>query len=241
MFIDPKAGECRYEIWLNEVMKRPIRKQAVAEPVSTGRKALSRTRSAVAAADIGSTPPRVNSKWAWHYQVLLGLRERLLKERSEQLAEAAEPLEPHSMDMADSASDEFDHGMALSRLSAEQDALFEVEEALKRILNGTYGLCEETGKSIPEERLKAVPWARFAREVEARLENEGAVRRPHLGALGSVREELPGDLVESEPEKQSPEPEVETLRRIDVPAGRHFHPRKDRGSSNRDSNAGGTT
>jgi hypothetical protein len=64
-----------------------------------------------------------------------------------------------------------------------------VEEALKRILNRTYGLCEETGKPLPVERLKAVPWARFAREVEARLENEGAVKRPHLGALGSVREE----------------------------------------------------
>ena len=138
--------------------------------------------------------PSVNPKWAWHYQVLLGLHERLLKERSEQLAEAAEPLEPHSMDIADSATDQFDHDMALSRLSAEQDALFEVEEALKRILNGTYGLCEETGTPIPAERLNAVPWARFVREVEARLENEGAVRQPHLGALGSVREELSRDL-----------------------------------------------
>src|SRR5438105_6511616 len=50
--------------------------------------------------------------------------------------------------------------MALSRLSVEQDALFEVEEALKRILIGTHGFCEETGKPIPAEHLKAVPWAR---------------------------------------------------------------------------------
>jgi len=220
-------------------MKRPIQKQAVAERVSTRRKAPSSTRRFVAAAGIRSTPPRVNSKWASRYRVLLGLHERLLKERGEQLAQAAEPLEPHSMDIADSATDEFDHDMALSRLSAQQDALFEVEEALKRILNGTDGLCEETGQPIPEERLKAVPWARFAREVEARLENEGAGRPPHLGALGSVREELPGDLEESEleEEKQSPEPEDENLRRIDAPAGRHFHPRKGRGNSN----AGGTT
>jgi len=194
----------------------------------------------VAAAGIGTKSPRVNPKWASHYRVLLGLHERLLKERGEQLAQAAEPIEPHSMDIADSASDEFDHDLALSRLSAEQDALFEVEEALRRILNGTYGVCEETGKPIPEERLKAIPWARFAREVEARLENEGAVRRPHLGALGSVREELSGDLEESELEKQSPEPEDENLRQIEVPAGRHFPP-KDRGSSNHDRNAGGTT
>src|SRR6266545_4858786 len=177
-------------------MKRPVRKQAVAEPDSARRKA--RTRRVVAAAGIGSTMPRVNPKWAWHYQVLLGLRERLLKDRSEQLAEAAEPLEPHSMNIADSATDEFDHDMALSRLSAEQDALFEIDEALKRILDGSYGVCEETGQPVPQERLKAIPWARFAREVEARLENEGAVRLPHLGALGSVREKLSGNLEESE-------------------------------------------
>ena len=184
--------------------------------------------------------PRGNPRWAWHYHVLLGLHERLLKERSEQLAQAAEPLESHSMDIADSATDEFEHDMALGRLSAEQDALFEVEGALKRILNGTYGLCEETGKPIPVERLKAVPWARFVREVEARLEKEGAVRQPHLGAVGSVREEFSGNLGEVEADKQSPESEEENLRHIDVTAGRHFHSSKGPGS-NRDSNAGGTT
>ncbi len=54
-----------------------------------------------------------------------------------------------------------------------------------------------------------------------------------LGALGSVREELSGNLEESELEedKRSPEPEEENLRHIDVPAGRHFHPRKGPGSN----------
>ena len=223
-------------------MKRPKRKQAVAERVSSRRKAPSSTRRILAEAGIGSTMPSVIPKWAWLYQVLLDLRERLLKGRSEQLAQAAEPLEPHSMDIADSATDEFDHDMALSQLSAEQDALFEVEQALKRILIGTYGVCEETGQPIPQERLKAVPWARFAREIEARLENEGAARQPHLGALGSVREELSGNLEEREVEedKQSPEPEEENLPRINVPAGRRFHSSEGPGS-NRDRNARGRT
>jgi RNA polymerase-binding transcription factor DksA len=158
----------------------------------------------------------INPKWAWHYQVLLALRDRLLEERGERRAEAAQPLEPHSMDIADSATDECDHNLALAELSAEQDALYEVDEALKRILNGTYGLCEETGKPIPAARLRAIPWTRFGKEVEVRLENKGLISKPHLGTLASVRGELTGDLEESESEeeKQAPVPEDQSLRQV---------------------------
>jgi RNA polymerase-binding protein DksA len=162
---------------------------------------------------------RINPKWASHYRVLLGLRDRLLKERGEHLAQSAERLEPHSMDIADSATDEFDHDLALSQLSAEQRALYEVDEALKRIRNGTYGLCEETGEPISAARLRAIPWARFAKAVETRLESKGALHRPHLGALGSVRAVLTGDLEESAPEeeKQPPVAQDESLREVSPP------------------------
>ena len=96
-----------------------------------------------------STSPKAataNPKWKWHYRVLLGLRDRLLQARSAQLHAAAEPLDAGVVDVAESATDEFDHDLALSRLSAEQDALYEVEEAIRRIENGSYGICEETGK-----------------------------------------------------------------------------------------------
>jgi len=119
--------------------------------------------------------------------VLLVLRERLLAERQARLTEAAQPLEPHSMNAADSASDEFDHNVALAMLSTEQDALHEIDAALSRIRTGTYGGCEETGKPIPAARLKAIPWTRFARAAEARHEAAGAIRPPRLGALGSIR------------------------------------------------------
>ena len=64
------------------------------------------------------------------------LRDRLIEERSEALSEAAEPVERHSLHQADSATNEFDHELALSQLSAEQDALYEVEAAMRRILDG---------------------------------------------------------------------------------------------------------
>ena len=139
---------------------------------------------------------KIDVRWKWHYGVLLSLRERLLSERCERLSEAAQPLEMHSMDLADSATDEFDHNLTLGQLSAEEDALCEVDDSLHRILNGSYGMCEETGKPIPAARLKAVPWTRFTREVEERLEKEGSVKRPHLGKVGSVCGTVTGDLAE---------------------------------------------
>jgi RNA polymerase-binding transcription factor DksA len=157
---------------------------------------------------------RIDSKWAWHYRVLVGLRERLLKDRGEQLAQAAEPLESYSMDMADSATDEFDHDLALTELSAEQDALYEVDEAIKRILNGTYGICEETCKPIPAARLKAIPWARFIKEVEARLESKGLVRQAHLGKVRSVQEAEAATLAPTQEELDTKEVNMEKVERL---------------------------
>jgi RNA polymerase-binding transcription factor DksA len=138
------------------------------------------------------TPQRIPNRWSWHYQTLTRLRARLLKERAGHLSQAAEPIERASMHRADSATDEFDHEFALSRLSAEQDALYEVDAALRRIVDGGYGVCEQTGRRIPAARLRAVPWTRFREEVEASLERTGAIPRPQLGTLRSVRKESAG-------------------------------------------------
>ena len=128
------------------------------------------------------------AKWRWHWRVLLSLRDRLLRQRGELLHSAADSLEPHSLDEADSATDEFDHNLALAQLSAEQDALYEVDAALHRIADSSYVTCEESGKPIPAERLRASPWTRFTREVEERLEALGAVGRARLGSAATVRE-----------------------------------------------------
>ncbi len=125
-------------------------------------------------------------RWRWHYQKLLALRDRLERDRAQKRTDAGEPLEPYSMDMADSASDDIQHDLSLAELSAEQNLLFEVEEAIRRILAGAYGLCQETGRPIPLARLRVIPWARFSATVEARLEKNGEIPHPHLGSLGSV-------------------------------------------------------
>jgi DnaK suppressor protein len=78
---------------------------------------------------------------------------------------------------ADAGSDAYEKDFALSLLSAEQDALYEIEEALKRIELGSYGVCEMSNKLIPHARLEAIPFARFTVECQQQLEKENRGRR----------------------------------------------------------------
>src|SRR6266436_5872450 len=71
------------------------------------------------------------------------------------------------MHQADAGSDAYDRDFALSLLSQEQDALYEIDQALKRIELGTYGKCEMSGKPIPHARLEAIPFARFTVECQS--------------------------------------------------------------------------
>jgi RNA polymerase-binding transcription factor DksA len=117
---------------------------------------------------------RVNPKWSWHYRTLIQLRARLLNDRAEQISEASQPLEPHSMHLADSATDELDHALAASELDAEEYHLYEIEQAIERILNGTYGICELSGKPVSLARLRAIPWTRFSKKSVATFESRDA-------------------------------------------------------------------
>jgi DnaK suppressor protein len=81
------------------------------------------------------------------------------------------------MHQADAGSDAYDRDFALSLLSQEQDALYEIDQALKRIELGTYGKCEMSGKSIPRARLEAIPFARFTVECQSQLEKQNKASR----------------------------------------------------------------
>ncbi len=130
---------------------------------------------------------RVKSEWKKYYEILLDLRSRLTHQMDDLKKESAEEMSSYSMHMADSGTDNFDRDNALSLLSSDQDAVYQIDEALKRIEKNTYGVCELTGKNIPKTRLNAVPWARYTVDAQARLEKDGAVRqRNKLGSLGTI-------------------------------------------------------
>ena len=77
----------------------------------------------------------------------------------------------------DAGSDAYDRDFALSVLAKEQDALYEIEQALRRIQVGSYGICEISSKKIPQARLEAIPFARLTVECQAQWEKEYGNRR----------------------------------------------------------------
>ena len=179
-------------------------------PVSSGAKAKT-LGQATAASILGNLTAKskspepgikVKPEWQKYYKNLLDLRERLLSQMGSLAKESAEEMASYSLHMADSGTDNFDRDFALSLLSADQDAIYEIEEALKRIEKGTYGVCELTGKNIPKARLDAIPWTRYTVEAQAQLEREGALRSRKLGQLGTVDSSGGVEVAEEEEEPE---------------------------------------
>ena len=146
---------------------------------------------------------------------LLQLRDGMLDSMSgvarDSLRSRAEGSEASAFGMhqADAGSDAYDRDFALSLLSQEQDALYEIDEALKRLELGTYGVCEMSAKPIPHARLEAIPFARFTVECQSQLEKnrrQTRTRQPVTSLFGLTDEEGGGaDSEEEEPAAEAKE------------------------------------
>lgn len=117
------------------------------------------------------------------HQRLLDLRDELLDSTygmaQDTLRNHPEGSEANGsgMHQGDAGSDAYDRDLALNILSKEQDALYEVEEALRRIERGVYGVCEISGEKIPKERLEAIPFCRLTVQRQSEWENIHGKRR----------------------------------------------------------------
>jgi RNA polymerase-binding transcription factor DksA len=71
-------------------------------------------------------------------------------------------LDPaHSSHMAESGSDAFEEDVRLARMESAGDEICEIEEALGRIRDGAYGICEGCRAPVPVARLRAIPYTRL--------------------------------------------------------------------------------
>ena len=91
--------------------------------------------------------------------------EELMKIRGENLGksikDASGDLSGYSFHMADMATDLYDREFSLELAEGEREILYSLDEAIKRVDEGTYGKCDMCGESISKQRLKAMPQARY--------------------------------------------------------------------------------
>ncbi|HEV7678617.1 MAG TPA: TraR/DksA C4-type zinc finger protein [Candidatus Dormibacteraeota bacterium] len=90
--------------------------------------------------------------------------------------EAVQELASYDQHQADQGTETFERERDVSVLQRVEAQLREVEAALERLEAGTYGLCELCGKPIGDERLEAMPAARYCLEDQAIAERDGRLR-----------------------------------------------------------------
>ena len=139
----------------------------------------------------------VPEKYKRYYRLLIDLRSHLtedIERHSEETLKRsskddAGDLSAYGQHMADAGTDTFDRDFALSMVASEQEALAEIDGAIKRINDGTYGICEITQKPIAKERLLAVPFTRYSAEAQKGLERNRLRSRTQAGLFGEMGEE----------------------------------------------------
>lgn len=174
----PKALEMPIEPLIRPGMKwKPLIASGPKAPPSTGIPGVAEL--AVYKAD---PKARMNKKDLDHYRkVLLDKRAELVGDISnmedEALRQNSGSLSTLPQHMAEQGSDTFDQSLSLDLAQVDRHLLKEIDAALSRIDEGTYGICERTGKRIAAERLAELPWARYSIEAAREMERRSSSSR----------------------------------------------------------------
>ena len=89
--------------------------------------------------------------------------------------EASGDHSAYSFHMADQGTDAMEREKAFLFISRDEKYLKQIDDALERVENGTYGICRVTGKEIGHERLEAVPTTNISYEAKVNAEKQGRV------------------------------------------------------------------
>lgn len=110
-------------------------------------------------------------------KLLLAKRAELLgdmeKIETDALRSESGDLSHFPQHMADQGSDSYEQSLSLDLAAADRRLIKEIDDALERISDGVYGLCQRTGKPINVARLSELPWARYSIEAAREIERRG--------------------------------------------------------------------
>ncbi len=104
--------------------------------------------------------------------VLIKMRDELIRDISRRLKETSKNINEDIGDDVDTIFQEKAREFDLILSKREKDKLRLIEEALERIEEGTYGICEECGAKIPKGRLKVMPFAKYCVDCKEMIEKE---------------------------------------------------------------------
>lgn len=107
---------------------------------------------------------------------LLVWKEEILRESRETVTHLQKETENHA-DLADRASSETDRALELRTRDRQRKLISKIDQALRRVEDGSYGYCEETGEPIGLARLDARPTATLSLEAQERHERRERVHR----------------------------------------------------------------
>ncbi len=141
----------------------------------------------------------VPKKWKQYYKLLMEIRAKYSKgisELSEDVLkrndDSTSDMSAHGQHLGDAGSESFERDLAFTILSDEKETLAEIDAAVERMKQGSYGICEITKKPIPEQRLLAIPFTRYSKEGQELMEAEK--RKQKLAARTAMAEASNADL-----------------------------------------------
>lgn len=163
--------------------KKPVKKSSSTKSVAAKETAVVAEAAAKPKTPVQAKGPvKLTAFAVKQRQRLLDLRDELVDAMSGVAGEikdsaSGSDASGSGMHQGDAGSDAYDRDFALSMLAKEQDALYEIEQALKRVDRGVYGICEISGAKIPQPRLEALPFARLTVDCQAKWERDYGTQR----------------------------------------------------------------
>lgn len=155
-----------------ETSKKTSRKSAKKKKTATGLTTRVKTESKPKKIKTGPKPRKIKTLSAAEKKLfiatLLKMKERITGQIATLKGESL--VREDSVNSEEDGTDAFDRQFALNLVSSEHDSLFEIDQALLRLEQGTYGQCESCGKPVEKARLKALPFVRLCINCQAEEE-----------------------------------------------------------------------
>ena len=184
----PKTSTAAKSTASKKEAKAPAKTSGKAETTQSATKKVAETKTKAAPVSVESTTPATSvaapapplvGKWKEVQQILLDMKEQTLLEIKRSIKKGSEASvgEEPTGDIYDQASSERDRELGLLLNDREREKLHSIDEALLRIAEGEYGICEECDEDIPMGRLKVLPFTRHCVKCKSDLEKFQAQTR----------------------------------------------------------------